>query len=436
MLSMSKYRRTKTIEVQDKSANRQQTKVPFYLTVALFLIMGIYAISVTMIGPIMPSVIEDYQINLSQGGLMMTAQSIGGMLAVLFVGVMAGRFKKTKLIILSFLVFGASLLLVSFSDIYTVLLAVFFVFGAGSRMADTLINAYVSDLYNKQRGYYLNLLHMYFGIGALIGPVYVRFILEQDISWTFVFSLLGIISIISALLLPITLRRAAKKMGVIDPHDLTQVYAVESEDHADSVLVQTKPLNHFAYISRSSVIWLLCLIMILYLAHQASLTVWLPMYMETDLLVSPTVSNIALSVLWLGIILGRMASAYFTNRVKPIKIVVFGNLLAAVFTAVGILLTQPVILIICLGLAGVFNGATIPLLVTIASDRYPKHTGTTSSMIFLSGAFATMVFPWLVGKIADVSGFQIAVQLTWITLFVLFAAGLILRRKLELHTEG
>jgi hypothetical protein len=48
MLSMSKYRRTKTIEVQDKSANRQQTKVPFYLTAALFLIMGIYAISITL----------------------------------------------------------------------------------------------------------------------------------------------------------------------------------------------------------------------------------------------------------------------------------------------------------------------------------------------------------------------------------------------------
>ncbi|NLW10897.1 MAG: MFS transporter, partial [Clostridiaceae bacterium] len=171
---MSKHNSYKTNDKQDKSADRQQIKVPVYLTAALFLIMGIYAISITMIGPIMPSVIEDYQIRLSQGGLMTTAQSIGGMLAVLFVGIMAGRFKKTKLIIISFLVFGASLLLVSLSDIYAVLLVVFFVFGAGSRMADTLLNAYVSDLYNKKRGYYLNLLHMYFGIGALIGPIYVR----------------------------------------------------------------------------------------------------------------------------------------------------------------------------------------------------------------------------------------------------------------------
>src|SRR5690554_3079195 len=110
---MSKHNRFKTNDKQDKSADRQQIKVPVYLTAALFLIMGIYAISITMIGPIMPSVIEDYQIRLSQGGLMTTAQSIGGMLAVLFVGIMAGRFKKTKLIIISFLVFGASLLLVS-----------------------------------------------------------------------------------------------------------------------------------------------------------------------------------------------------------------------------------------------------------------------------------------------------------------------------------
>lgn len=433
---MSEHNSFKTNDKQDKSADRQQTKVPVYLTAALFLIMGIYAISITMIGPIMPSVIEDYQIRLSQGGLMTTAQSIGGMLAVLFVGIMAGRFKKTKLIIISFLVFGASLLLVSLSDIYAVLLVVFFVFGAGSRMADTLLNAYVSDLYNKKRGYYLNLLHMYFGIGALIGPIYVRFILEQNISWTFVFSLLGIISIASALLLPIALRRAAKKMSALDPHDLPQVYAAETEQAIAPAPAQLRPLDHFAYISRSPVIWLLCLIMILYLAHQASLTVWLPMYMETDLLVSPTVSNLALSVLWLGIILGRMASAYLTDRIKPVKIVVFGNLLAAISAAVGILMMQPVILIIGLGFAGLFNGATIPLLVTIASERYPEHTGTTSSMIFLSGTLATMIFPWLVGRIAESSGFQMALQLTWITLFVLFAAGLVLSRSLKSNIEG
>lgn len=78
ILGMSKHNRFKTNDKQDKSADRQQIKVPVYLTAALFLIMGIYAISITMIGPIMPSVIEDYQIRLSQGGLMTTAQSIGG----------------------------------------------------------------------------------------------------------------------------------------------------------------------------------------------------------------------------------------------------------------------------------------------------------------------------------------------------------------------
>lgn len=407
----------------------QPVKVPLFITAYLFLIMALYAVSIMMVGPIMPSVIADYQIRLSQGGLMTTFQSIGGVLAVMLVGVLADRFKKTWLIFVSFLIFGLALLLVSVVNIYTALLLIFFIFGLGSRMSDTVLNAYVSDLYQARRGYYLNLLHTFFGIGALSGPIYVRFILARNLPWGQVFLFLGIVCVILILFFPLVLKLAARKMNAADPHDLPAVHhqVQQSSSIAPS---QSKPLSHLAFIKGSPVIWLLCLMMILYLAHQAVLSVWIPMYMESDLLVSPTFSGLTLSVMWLGIIVGRMVSAHLTDKVHPVSILIFGNLFAALLTTLGILPRVPVLMIICLGIAGFLNGATIPLLITIASDRYPQHTGTTSSIIFLSGAFATMIFPWLAGRLAELYSFQIAMSMTWVSLFILFFLGLLLRKAM------
>ncbi len=381
------------------------------LTGYLYALMTVYAISVTMIGPMMPLIIDEYGIRLSQAGLILTFQSIGGILAIILGGMAADIVKKPRLIWISYVSFGFALFMIGYIRSFPVLLAVFFVFGAGTRMSDTVLNAYISDIHTGRRGLFLNLLHTFFGLGAFIGPIYARYLLAQGASWNKVFSFLGMACIFIILFMPLVSKKHAQ----------------------DKPAAKTPALQNAASLLSSPIMWILGLIMILYVGHQSSVVVWMPMYMETVLKVNPTLSSMALSIFWLGIIAGRMLCSRLTVRFPAINLLLWGCLLGGLVLTAGLAIQIPYLLLICLGLTGLFTGATIPLLVTIACDRFPDNSGTASSMIFISGSLSTLVFPWLVGTIAEVFNFQWAIMISGLVLFLILGMGTLLKSTHGAH---
>ncbi|MBE3101268.1 MAG: MFS transporter [Firmicutes bacterium] len=369
----------------------------FALTSYLYALMTIYAVSITMIGPMMPHIIDEYGLRLSQGGLILTFQSIGGILAIIIVGIVSDAVKKPRLILTAYLSFGLALFMVGYIRSFPVLLAVFFLFGAGTRISDTVLNAYVSDIHTSRRGVFLNLLHSFFGVGAFIGPMYARYLLEQGIPWNRVFSFLGLACIFIIIFMPI----ASKKV-----------------DYTKDVQ-KTSGINQWDSLLKSPIMWILGIIMIMYVGHQSSIIVWMPMYMETVLRVSPTVSSLAISVFWLGIIVGRLLCSHLTKRFSAISLLLGGCFLGGLVLTAGLAIKIPNLLILCLGFTGLFTGAAIPLLVTIACDRFPHNSGTASSMIFICGSISTLIFPWLVGTIAEVFNFQWAMLLSGLILLAI-----------------
>jgi fucose permease len=421
----------------ENQIKKSAVKTSLFLTAYLFSLMTLYAASVMLIGPIMPTVVSEYQIGLPQGGLIMTAQSVGGVLAILFTGMVADHVKKTRLVQLSYFIFGMALLLAGFVRSYSLLLLSFFIFGIGSRMSDTMINAYVSDVYAARRGYFLNLLHTFFGIGALAGPIYARYVLDSDMSWTRVFTLLGICALVLISVMPLVLRltrNGTRKNPVQNTEvDLQPDATIMKLDRSiprenNKSKARRRLAGHLTFIRTNPVTWLICLVMFLYVGHQSTLATWIPMYAETHLQTTSILSSLALSVMWLGIVLGRGLSAYLTEKFSAFIILIGGSLLGAVMMTAGILLQQPVILIIVLGLTGLFTGATIPLLVTVGCNRYPQYSGMVSSMIFLSGSVATMFFPWLAGHLTEIFSFQTAMMISWLTLYLVFAVGIWMRK--------
>ena len=60
----------------------------------------------------------------------------------------------------------------------------------------------------------------------------------------------------------------------------------------------------------------------LYVAHQSGLTVWLPLYMEQELGAGPWLATSGVSMLWVGIVLGRFSASVVLRRFKPGQLLV------------------------------------------------------------------------------------------------------------------
>ena len=123
--------------------------------------MFLYGISVVMIGTVLPEFIKQYSLTMSEGGLVVTVQSLGG-LSMVFAGiVLADRVPKSLVIVISFIVLGAFRLLTAAAASYPVLLVVFFCSGLALRNLDTMLNAFIGDIHKERRGFYMNILHLF-----------------------------------------------------------------------------------------------------------------------------------------------------------------------------------------------------------------------------------------------------------------------------------
>src|SRR5690606_12522850 len=79
------------------------------LTGYLFAVMIVYALSVTMIGPLMGALIAEYALSLSGGGLLLTFQSAGGIAAIVIGGAVADRMRKGTLVWICMFVYSVAL---------------------------------------------------------------------------------------------------------------------------------------------------------------------------------------------------------------------------------------------------------------------------------------------------------------------------------------
>lgn len=374
------------------------------LTASLYLLMFAYGLSVTMLGPLMPILIQQYNLKLSQGGLILTFQSIGGIAAIILGGILADLTKKSKLLCAAFVIYSLSLFFIALSPSYILLLSLFFILGASTRMLDAVINAYISDLHADNRGFYLTLLHALFGVGAFIGPLFSTVFINAGVAWNRTFLFLGIVCAVIAVQYIVVLIRPAAEEKSVSPS--------ESKDYL-RLLTSPKML-------------VLCLIMFLYSGHQSGISAWLPMYMEQHLKTGTFLSGFAVSAFWVGIILGRFGCSLVSSKIHAKYLIMFGSLAGGSILTLATALNVPVLLVAASGLAGLLAGATIPLLVTTACNWYPKNSGTVSSMIFLYGTFAWMLFPWFIGVIAENISFRWGMMITGFSLLSVTALTLLL----------
>ncbi len=377
------------------------------LVAGVYLLMASYAISVTMVGPLMSHLIADYGLRLSQGGLVMTFKNVGGLAAILVGGPLADRLNKGVMTAVFFFLYVLSLLAIATMPEYGVLLAMFFALGASTRLVDTVNNALVADLSPGRRGAALNLLHTIFGIGALVGPLFTRLFLQNNIPWSAAYGVLGALCALVGIAFAAMLRRYPNAGTGTDARGLPS------------------PKILFG----SGRMWLLCGIMALYVGSQTGMMTWLPMYMETALQSTPLAASLSLTLLWLGIIAGRFGASRLPDSTDSLPIIGWGGLICGLLLLVGYLLANVTAILIVVPVAGLVAAAVIPLLVNVACAWFPQNTGTASAMIFLSGSFSGMVIPWLMGFIAEVANFHWAIVLTALTPLGIFVLVRVLQAK-------
>lgn len=376
---------------------KKATKTLYYNAV-----MSMYGVSVVMIGTMIPEMIRRFDLSLSRGGLIVTVQSAGGIIALLAATLFADRINKRAAVAVSFGVLGLAWIGVGGAPIYAALLGAFFVSGAAIRVLDIMLNAHVADMHPDGRGFHLNRLHMYFSIGAFAGPMIARSLVDAGMGWNEVYLAIGAVFVVASIPGHRRERRAPAVKVHAEAGAEPAADATSTRQTSDQTTVlPPQPRLLLRSLLRRPESYVLGAVLFFYIVHQSGVTTWLPLYMEESLGTTPAAAGFALSLFWIGIIAGRFLSARLAARFGASRLIIIGGLAGGLLLTAGTLVADSRVLMAVGFAAGTLTGATIPLAMVIAYRLFPANTGSATALLSLFMMSGRLLGPWVMGLIAE-----------------------------------
>ena len=286
---------TSSMAVKGQAVHSGRMKIIIY---CLFGIMFFFAISSTMIGILIPEMTTSYNLNNTQIGIIGSVQNVGGIAAMIFGGVLSDRFPKLKLIVVFFTIYTAVLFGIGAAPAYVMLLVFFFALGVANSYLNLLISAFVSEAYGDKRTAYLNMIHAFFSLGSLAGPIYASIVQRSGQPWNRSFVNLGVLCTavtLAFVIIAIPVKDDKKKSG------------------------NGNLLGGVKRLLADRTILILALLCAAYMGHQSAIGLWITTYIQDGLGLDRSVSSMALILFWGGIVAGRFMQPAVDRKIEYSK---------------------------------------------------------------------------------------------------------------------
>lgn len=335
------------------------------------------------LGPLLVPISDFFQLRLSQVAYPMVFFSAGFLLATVTMSLIWQIHRGRLLLIFSSL----SLLLSSVSIVLLhasigVILALLFFVGLSAGTLNTSLASLFSEVYGDNRTKHLNILHVFFSLGAFVGPLLVGLVLSYA-GWYLVYLFMGLFNF------PLPIFFWGKKLNK---------YTVFSEKSQSTENYRVKrPLS-------SALFWLVVFAMFLYTGVEGSFISWVPMFLTKVRNVSPVIASYSVSIFWLTVIAGRALFGYFLHKTSLFRSLIVGTGGAAFFIGLSFLGRGVTLIVLFLACSGLLLSFVYPSLLALGGNVFPEYIGFVTGAL-ISGAFiGHMFFPWLIGAVSQMLG--------------------------------
>jgi MFS transporter, FHS family, glucose/mannose:H+ symporter len=341
----------------------------------IFVFGIVMAVLGTLFG--LPEMRSRLQMTLGQQGTMFLLLYLGIFIATLIAGPVIDAIGNKLILVASSVLVAAGMAGFVFAHSFAQASIPAILLGLGGGGLNTSTNVLISDLYGEKRGPMLNLLGIFYGIGALCIPLLAAAITEHFQIAPQLFFCAGLAAACALLFLAMSFPRAT---------------------HAQSFA-----WREIFQVARYPGVLVVGFLLFCQSGNEASIAGWTSTYVGATGLREQTATFI-LAGYWAALMLGRLLAAQILKTVAKQKFVLasgVGALLGAAILLTGRSQTMLIVGVIVLGFsyAGVF-----PTALAIAGDAYQRMAGTVFGLLFGIALLGGMSFPWTVGQISQALG--------------------------------
>lgn len=268
-----------------------------------------------LLGVAWPSIASDFAQPLSRLAALQLCATLGFFLSSTNASRLLQRLGVGRILLFSNILVAAALLCFIFAPIFSVVLLASFILGTGGGAVDAGMNAYCAERFSKEE---VVLLHAFFGLGAMSGPMIMRRVLEIGAPWQD-----GYLITVGFIFLLIILFFFSR-------HLWTQTQHSDSDDALDC----TEDLNAVCKRVRISGI----LLFLVYTGLEVCAGAWSFTWLTRGRGIGPETAALWVGIYWGGLMAGRLFFGFIGSRWRIRSIL--SSMIAAVIIST-LLLLQP-----------------------------------------------------------------------------------------------
>ncbi len=363
---------------------------------AIYFSLFVFAIQLTMMGPLIAKIAKSLNVSVPQIGSLWTFWGIGFVVAIMIAGIVADRIGKKKVIVVAVFGLAISLILFVLSNQFWISAFIFMLTGVFGGTIESMLSALITQIRSGNEKQSIMISQIYFGLGAIVGIAGAGFIAGSSSPWAWQLCYLisGVLCFIAAVWV------VCYKYPQLQP-----------DERID--------LSNFKTIVMNRRYLALCFLIAIYVGVEFSVFVWSPLYLTSELNYSSTNAGLIVSTLWIAMTVGRICNAWLvakfrtTTLIQILCIISILGLASNYFDSMRIF-ALPLIIIIGLGLSGIW-----PLLVGEAGTQFSKkYSGTAFGFAIASGGIGSMVLPYAFGFFS--ASYSMSTLISILSLLMLF----------------
>ncbi len=392
--------------------NNTRNKV-LILASGLFFAIGLLA----LIGPSLPDLARNNNTDLASAGAIFTALYLGSIPAQLVSGWLNDKYGPIAVMVIGMVIMAVGLLAVTQSHSLPLTLALMAFAGVGDGALVVGANVIVAQTFARRRATALSLMNVFYGVGAIVGPVLVGVSLGI---WQTALPAMAVVSLLLVLLLPVT-------RGLNKGH--RELIARTEEPKQD------REAAGQGGIYRSPLLWLLAAMMLLYVGTEIGIGGWISTYTQRTALIGTETAAFMASVFYLALTGGRLVGAALGTRLRSEQLLMV-SLAGAMIGGVGLLLGVGNIglTIGSVVVTGATFGPIYPTVLAVTAARFSSNAGKAAALVMAVGSVGGVIFPWMFGLLLVGLGAQSVAQFIALLIVVMasvFGVAMIATRRMD-----
>lgn len=344
-----------------------------------FISVGLIA---NIIGPLLPAIRSEINLNYSQGGLLLSGQFIGMLATSLIGGYLVDRFGKRPFMLAGSAMIITGLLGSMAARDFVFLYVLNLVTGFGYGIYEVGINALCADSSEDNKGSEMNFVHFFYGIGAIAAPLLAYASTEYLGSWRYCFFLALIAPAIVTVLL------------IMNKIDEPRVLCSTGKQEAASAGNPYKSLF----------LWTAGLMVFFYVGVEVSTGGWIPAYWSTLLPGSAVPASLTATVFWLCLTAGRLVSGRIADKIGLTAYILAAAAGTMLLSALWSILPLGNWTLVIVGLLGLMCSGQFPTAMVVATAHFPGKTGMTAAFLIVFAGLSGFFIPTVIGRLADSFG--------------------------------